>query len=249
MQTIKAWSAHNSFWLMSYALISMLLLYAIASALPYMPEPIGSRSSIFIAGAHMTIMLSISSGVLGLLLGLCFGLIKLRKKGFLFHSVNFAVWILRGTPLLTQLLFVYYVIPIWMPWLKLNEFSSAVIALAFNMAAYNADVIKGAILAVPKGQFEAGYSLGLSRFRIMYNIIFPQAIKICSPALVNNFIALIKDSSLASGIGLLELTLAGTRISSETFDPLPILVTISLIYLGLTTLINLCMLRKKSIEY
>lgn len=196
-------------------------------------------SKTFIAGTQMTLILSIGAGVLGLLLGMVFGLAKLSKNNFLLHGANFVVWILRGTPLLTQLLFVYYVLPIWIPWLKFNEFNSAIIALSCNVAAYNADVIKGGILAIHRGQFEAGYALGLSRFRIMWSIIFPQSFKISMPALVNNFIALIKDSSLASGIGLLELTLAGTRISSETFNPLPVLLTVSIIYLVITSLINL----------
>lgn len=240
MQKIKVWQTNSKIiWFINFTFISLLILYAIGLVLPYLPEPLGSRSDIFIVGTQMTLLLSVISGAIGLIIGVGFGLAKLSKNVILLNTVNFLVWILRGTPLLTQLLFVYYVLPIWLPWLKLNEFTSAIIALSCNVAAYNADVVTGGILAVPKGQFEAGYSLGLSKFRIMYNVIFPQSFKISMPALINNFIALIKDSSLASGIGLLELTLVGTRISSETFNPLPVLTAVSIIYLGITSLINI----------
>lgn len=246
MQAIKEWYVnHKIIWLINYVCIGILILYAISTILPRLPEPLGSRSDVFVVGTKMTLLLSIGSGVIGLILGIGFGLAKLSKNIFLLNTVNFLVWILRGTPLLTQLLFVYYVLPIWLPWLKLNEFSSAIIALACNAAAYNADVVTGGIQAVPKGQFEAGYALGLSKFRIIYSVIFPQSFRISMPALINNFIALIKDSSLASGIGLLELTLVGTRISSETFNPLPVLIAVSIIYLGITSLVNIgCMMLK-----
>lgn len=219
----------------------LLILSAIAITLPYAPEPVGSRANIFIVGTKITIMLSLMSGVIGLVIGIIVALGKLSSNVILHNCSSIFVWLLRGTPLLTQILFVYYILPIWLPGLKLNEFNSALIALSFNVAAYNAEVVRAGIIAIPKGQFEAGLSLGLSRYRIMLSIIFPQAFRICIPALINNFIALIKDSSLASSIGLLELSLAGTRISSETFNPLPVLTTVTIIYLAITSLVSLVM--------
>jgi polar amino acid transport system permease protein len=112
---------------------------------------------------------------------------------------------------------------------------SAVLALTVNVGCYNAEVIRAGIEAVPKGQTEAALSLGLSRFLTMRFIVIPQAFRIVVPPLINNIVALLKDSSLVSAIGLLDLTLAGNRISSETFLPVPVLTTVALIYLALTT--------------
>lgn len=218
----------------------------VTNILSYLPEPIGSRASLFIVGTQITILLSCSAGVIGLIIGIGVGLAKLSTQKWLRNTASFFVWLLRGTPLLTQILFVYYVLPLCLPFLKFNEFNSALIALALNVGAYNAEVIQAGILAIPKGQFEAGRTLDLSRYHVMRYIIFPQVFKISTPSLMNNFIALIKDSSLASCISLLELSLTGTRIVSETFDPLPVLVTVSLIYLSLTSLISIIYYCSKS---
>jgi polar amino acid transport system permease protein len=234
--TLSLQGRNKNIVLLSCGLVCCLFLYTISSALPYVPEPIGSRAGMFISGSKITLLLSLGSGFIGLIIGIAVGLGKLNRNFLLANFCQGFVWILR---LLTQILFVYYVLPKWLPALKLNEFTSALIALALNVAAYNAEVIRGAVLSIAKTQTEAGLALGLSRFAIMRHIIFPQAFKVSSPALINNFIALIKDSSLASSIGLLELSLAGTRISSETFDPLPVLVTVSVIYLSLTSLISI----------
>lgn len=109
------------------------------------------------------------------------------------------------------------------------------IALALNVGSYNAEAIRAGILAVHKGQTEAARSLGLSHYKTMRWVILPQAIRIVIPPLVNNLVALLKDSSLASSIGLLELTLTGNRITSETFRPVPVLLTVAFVYLILTT--------------
>ena len=251
MQKIGAITANKILYLCGCAITCCLILYTITVSLPHAPEPIGSRAEMFIIGTKITVLLSIASGLLGMTIGIAVGLGQLSANRLLGNFSGLFVWLLRGTPLLTQILFIYYVLPIWLPALKLNEFYSALIALSLNVAAYNAEAIKAGILAIPTGQRDAGLSLGLSRYRIMRSIIFPQAFKISTPALINNFIALIKDSSLASSIGLLELSLAGTRISSETFNPLPVLATVSIIYLSLTSLINVSLfyLRKSQNGY
>jgi polar amino acid transport system permease protein len=112
------------------------------------------------------------------------------------------------------------------------------LALALNVGAYNAEVIRAGIEAIPKGQSEASQSLGMSKFKTMRFVILPQALRIVIPPLINNIVALLKDSSLASSIGLLELTLAGNRISSETFLPVPVLTTVAAVYLAMTTAIT-----------
>ncbi len=238
LKTSSGYHHKNPLLLLWTILGVFLLLGFINLLLPYFPEPVGSRSHLFVEGTILTLELSLGAGALGLLIGIFLGIAKLSRNIFLYHFAWFWIWILRGTPLLTQILFVYYAVPLIFPALKLGEFNSALIALALNVGAYNAEVVRAGILAVPKGQFETALSLGLSRFQVIQWVVFPQAFKVMFPSLVNNFIALIKDSSLASCIGLLELSLAGNRISSETFQPFPILVTVAFIYLLLTSLMS-----------
>ena len=145
---------------------------------------------------------------------------------------------MRGTPLLVQVLFVYFALPEISPWLRFDEFSAAALALALNVGAYNAEAIRAGLLAVPKGQMEAARSLGLSRWHTFIDITFPQAFKISLPPLVNNIVALLKDSSLAYTIGVVELTNIGNRIQAATFQPVPIFITTATIYLLLTTVMT-----------
>jgi polar amino acid transport system permease protein len=211
------------------------LLTLALDLLHFAPEPIGSRAALFAQGARETIALSVVAAVLGLWIGVLAGLSQLSHSVFLRKPAEAFVWLIRGTPLLVQILFAYYALPSLLPWLRLNEFTASVLALAFNVGAYNAEVVRAGILAVPKGQREASLSLGLSRYQTMRWVILPQALKIVIPALVNNGAALLKDSSLASTIGVYELSLAGNRISSETFLPVPVLITVAAVYLLLTT--------------
>jgi polar amino acid transport system permease protein len=220
-------------------LLTFLFLYLISLLLPHLPEPIGSRAAMFAVGTKITILLSVGAGTLGLGLGLILGLAKLSINLWLRNFARIYIIVLRGTPLLTQILLVYYVLPLCIPGLKLDDFNSVLLALALNIGAYNAEVVRGGILAVPKEQYESGLSLGLSRYQVMRRIILPQAFRSMLPALVNNFVSLTKNSSLASSIGLLELSLAGTRIISETFQPLPVLATVSIIYLIFTSLLSI----------
>ncbi len=212
-----------------------VLFWGIGMALRLMPEPIGSRADLFTDGARQTLLLTIGAGFIGIFFGIGGGLAKLSSNFILRSAASGYIWLVRGTPLLVQILFVYYALPALIPSLKFNEFSAALLALALNVGAYNAEAIRAGILAVPRGQTEAARSLGLSRFKTLRWIILPQALRIVIPPLVNNIVALLKDSSLASSIGLLELTLAGNRITSETFRPVPVLLTVAAVYLILTT--------------
>jgi polar amino acid transport system permease protein len=216
-----------------------LFFYLLSIFLRYLPEPIGSRADLFSEGAQTTLWLTVTSGGIGLVLGILAGLAKVQKNWLFRAPTELYIWAVRGTPLLVQILFVYYAVPALLPWLRLNEFYAAMTALALNVGAYNAEVVRAGIIAIPKGQKEASLSLGLSSFKTMRWVILPQAIRIVLPPLVNNIVALLKDSSLASAIGLLELSLAGNRISSETFRPVPVLTTVAIVYLALTTALSI----------
>jgi len=214
------------------------IFWAIGGMLQIMPEPIGSRAFLFTEGAKTTLYLTLTSGFLGIIIGIVLGLAKLSRSSFVRIPAGTFVWIMRGTPLLVQILFVYYALPSLIPFFKFNEFVAAMLALALNVGAYNAEAIRAGIMAIPKGQIEAARSLGLSKFMSLRWIVLPQALRIVLPPLVNNIVALLKDSSLASSIGLLELTLAGNRITSETFRPVPVLITVAFVYLILTTVLT-----------
>lgn len=216
----------------------MLVLCFIEGPLAMLPEPIGSNAAQFAEGSRITVWLTLVSGFFGLLLGVLAALGRLSGFALVRWVASFYIWVIRGTPLLVQVLFVFLAVPELMPWLKLDDFSSACVALAFNAGAYNAEAIRAGLLAVPKGQTEAARSLGLSRWYTFRDVVFPQAFKISLPPLVNNFIALLKDSSLAYAIGVVELTNVANRIQSATFQPLPALATAAIIYLLLTTVMT-----------
>ncbi|MFC3107318.1 amino acid ABC transporter permease [Undibacterium arcticum] len=206
--------------------------------LSWVPEPIGSGAAQFADGARVTVALTAISGVIGILLGVFAALAKLSKFPPLRWAANFYVWAIRGTPLLVQVLFVFLALPSLVPGLQLSDFNSAVVALAFNAGAYNAEAIRAGILAINKGQTEAARSLGLTPFMTFRDVIFPQSFRIALPPLVNNFVSLLKDSSLAYVIGVVELSNIGNRIQSVTFQPIPVFITTATIYLILTSVMT-----------
>lgn len=242
-------------WLLGAAAAFYALFLLITLVLRHMPEPIGSRADLFVGGARQTLYLTLVSGVLGLGVGMVAGLMKSSGSAWVRAPANFFIWLVRGTPLLIQILFVYNALPpivvalggwlgthlfghaLWADF-QLNEFKSAALALSLNVGAYNAEVIRAGIQAIPRGQTEAARSLGLSAGQTMQRVILPQAMRVVVPPLVNNLVALLKDSSLASAISLVELTLAGQRVSSETFLPIPVLTTVAAVYLALTTVLT-----------
>ncbi|WP_291429618.1 amino acid ABC transporter permease [Deinococcus sp.] len=229
-------------WLIGAAAAFLLLFYLITVILRQMPDPIGPRADLFVEGAQITLQLTVVSGLIGLLLGLVAGIQKTSASWLVRAPANLFVWLIRGTPLLIQIFFAYYAVPPLLEGLgikvQINEFWSAVIALSLNVGAYNAEVIRAGILAIPRGQTEAARSLGLSGAQTMRTVVLPQALRLVVPPLVNNLVALLKDSSLASTISLLELALAGQRVSSESFLPVPVLTTVGAVYLALTTVMT-----------
>lgn len=220
------------------ALAFWLLFAATSHVLRLAPEPIGSRADLFIEGATRTLSLTAFSGAIGLVIGILLGLAKLSESRFVRWPSDGIISILRGTPLLVQIMFIYYAVPALHPSLSLTDYVACVIALSLNVGAYNAEVIRGSILAIPRGQTEAARSLGFTPLQTMTWVVMPQSFRLALPPLINNVVALLKDSSLASSVGLLELSLAGNRISSETFEPVPVLTTIAVLYFLMTTVIT-----------
>ncbi|MFW9616407.1 amino acid ABC transporter permease [Aquabacterium sp.] len=218
--------------------VLLAALWLLAIPLSWAPDPIGPAAQDFADGTWITMELTLVSGVAGLIIGLLAALGKTSRVPPVRWLAGLFIWIIRGTPLLVQVLFVYFALPVLAPSLRLSDFTSACIALALNVGAYNAEAIRAGLQAVPKGQHEAARSLGLSGWQTFLDIIFPQAMKISLPSLVNNFVSLLKDSSLAYAIGVVELTNVGNRIQAATFEPIPTLVTTASIYLVMTTLLT-----------
>lgn len=221
------------------ALVLMVVMLALlGQILSLFPEPIGSNAQAFSDGARTTLWLTLISGTVGLILGTAAALARTARWIGLRWLSGFYIWAIRGTPLLVQILFVYFALPVLVPGLNLPDFAAAVVALGLNVGAYNAEAIRAGLLAVPRGQTEAARALGLGRGHVFFDVVFPQAFKISLPPLVSNFVALLKDSSLAYAIGVVELTNVGNRIQSATFQPIATLTTVALTYLLLTTLVT-----------
>ena len=164
------------------------------------------------------------------------GIGKLSKFTPIRWLCNFYVWIIRGTPLLLQIMFVWLAVPEIMPeGVHLSDFSCAAIALSLNVGAYNTECVRAGILAVPHGQIEAARALGLSPMRSFLDIVLPQSLRVALPALANNLASLVKDSSLAYAISVVELTMSGYRVQAESYQPIPVFMTTAVIYLILTT--------------
>jgi polar amino acid transport system permease protein len=236
---VLAGHAKSAFIVAATALALAATILVMPLVLALVPHPIGPAAHQFEAGTIVTITLTLVSGSIGLVLGVVFGVWKTSSSLALSYVARFYIWIIRGTPLVVQILAVYFVLPVALPWINLSDFWSAVIALSMNVAAYNAEIVRGGISAVSRGQIEAGHALGFHGLKRFLLIVFPQAIRICYPSLINNWVSLIKDSSLAYVIGVVELSMVSTRVQSQSFQPVPVFVTTACIYLVLTTIASL----------
>lgn len=183
--------------------------------------------------AVVTVQLSVVSILIGLVLGLIIALMKISHFKVLSLIADFFLWIIRGTPMLVQLFIVYFGLP--QIGIELSPFISSVIALGINSAAYIAEIYRGGILSVPKGQVEAAESLGMRYPTIMKKIILPQAIRVSVPSLGNQAIMMLKDSSLASLVTVTELMMVSQRFASTNFAFIEFYIAAAGFYLIMTT--------------
>ena len=231
------WTKQHPGWTMFGAMIGLLLfLWGLAIPLSAAPAPIGAAAEKFAEGARVTVWLTLIAGIAGVALGVTAGIGKLSNFLPLRWLCNFYVWLIRGTPLLLQIMFVWLVIPSIMPeGIELSDFACAAIALSLNVGAYNTECVRAGILAVPHGQVEAAKALGLTPLQTFIDVVLPQSFRVALPALANNLASLVKDSSLAYAISVVELTMAGYRVQAESYQPIPVFLTTAAIYLILTT--------------
>ena len=180
-------------------------------------------------GLWMTIELTLVSLLIAAVLGLLFGLLSVSRTTFLRGISRVYIDIIRGTPLIVQVFFIYFGIPSALN-MRLDAFIAGVIALSLNAGAYTAEIVRGGIQSIDKGQMEAARSLGLPYTMAMRRVVLPQAIKTMILAIVNQCIITLKDSSLVSVIGLAELTQTGRLIIANNFESLKMWIIIGVMY-------------------
>ncbi|MCT4508038.1 MAG: amino acid ABC transporter permease [Tepidibacter sp.] len=186
----------------------------------------------FLTGTKNTVLLSVCSVFIGVVLGLFVSLMKLSKNKVLNIIASIYIEFLRGTPILVQLFIVYYGLPSL--GIDIPPFVAGIIALSINSSAYVAEIIRAGIQAVDKGQMEAARSLGMSQNMAMRYIIIPQGLKNILPALGNEFIVLIKESSIVMMVGIADVMYNTNIIRGNTFQPFEPLLAAAFIYFVLT---------------
>jgi polar amino acid transport system permease protein len=216
-----------SAWRISFFGAIGLLIFLIVSS----PDPF-ARIALFLPdGIVKTFQVTVFAILLALVIGLFAGLGRISRVKIVNRIATVYVEVIRGIPLLVQIFYIYYALG---RLVKIPDIASAVIAMAVCYGAYLGEIIRAGIQAVPKGQMEAALALGFSRGRAMRHIILPQTIKIVLPPIGNEFIALLKDSSLVSILAVSDLLRRGREFASRTFLYFETLTVVALVYLILT---------------
>lgn len=183
----------------------------------------------FLRGLEVTIFLTIVSSSLGLILGIFLALGKIYGDKFISAVARTIISIIRGTPLLVQLFIIYYGLPSW--GIRLNPIVAAIISFTINSGAYQAEYLRGSIQSISASQFKAAQSIGMTKWQGIIYIILPQALRRVIPSWTNEFIYMIKYSSLAYLIGARELMTEGTLIASRNYQFFNVYLVVALIYL------------------
>lgn len=190
---------------------------------------------IFFKGMLMTLQVTLVSVFIAIFIGLFFAFLKISNKKFLEWIADLYIYLVRGTPLIVQIFIFYY----GLTTLHISQFWSVVLGLAFHNGAYIAEIFRGAIQSIDRGQMEAGRSLGMSQALTMRRIILPQAFRRAMPPLGNQFIIALKDSSLAAFIGYYELFNVATTEGANSFDYMTYLLIVAVYYLFLVFILTL----------
>lgn len=207
-----------------------------------------SLPQLLAAGFKYTIPLALISFLFGLIIALVTALIRLsHQRGpfiILKWFVQFYVWLFRSTPLLVQLFIVFFGLPylrirgILPHGIKLEPFTAGIITFSLNTGAYASETIRAAISSVDHGQWEAGAAIGMTRLQILWRIIIPQALRVALPPLSNSFISLVKDTSLAASITIMEMFEVSQQIAAANYQPLLMYTLVALIYAVFTTVLS-----------
>ena len=188
-----------------------------------------SKIPILLEGCWVTLQISFFALLLGMVFGIAGALCRISSNRILNAAAFFYVWVIRGTPVMVQLFILYFGLP--QLGIKLPSMVAGVLGLAINTGAYITEIIRAGIQAVDRGQMEAALSVGMSYRQAMRRIIGPQAIKICIPPLVNQFIMTLKNSSIASLVTITELFRTGEQIIYTTFRSFEVYTAVAVFYL------------------
>ncbi len=187
-------------------------------------------------GIRVTVPLTILSFSLALVIAVLVALVQYADVKVVRQICRFYIWIIRGTPLLVQLYLVFYGLP--SVGVQLDAFPTAVLVFGFNEGAYMAESVRGALESVSKGQMEAGYCVGMSYLQIMIHVVLPQAFRTAFPALSNSLISMLKGTSMAATITVMEMFREAQVINGRVYESLGLYSEVALIYLAFCTLLT-----------
>ena len=232
---------HDTWWWLVAAVVALVILLVVVQPDPFRDLVVFARD-----GIAITILVTVSSYLLMLVVGLFGGLGRLAKNKIVYGLSTLYVEIIRGIPLLVQLIGWYFASPVVIQrlgeWLNLaplmayraDPIITAIIAITVCYGAYMSEIVRAGIQSIPKGQMEAARSLGMNHFQAMRFVVLPQAFRVILPPMGNEFIALLKDSSLVSVVAVADLTRRGREFMSAHFNPIETWTMVALLYLVMT---------------
>jgi polar amino acid transport system permease protein len=244
---LRRWVFADRWWLLVIAVVGALILLVTVS-----PDPFAAIFAFVQDGIIVTLKITLTSFVLILIVGLIGGLGRLARNPILKGLASLYVELIRGIPLLVQLLFIWFALPqvfqkigevlvnvwpagsLWFSNLSLEPFSAAVLGITVCYGAYMSEIFRAGIQSIHRGQLEAARSLGMNYFQAMRFVILPQAIRVILPPVGNEFVTLLKDSSLVSVLAVSDLTRRGREYMARTFQSFETWMLVALIYLVLT---------------
>ena len=187
-------------------------------------------------GIKYTILVSLQAIGIGFIVGVILSIFRMGKSKIIKYIINIYISFVRGTPIIVQIFIIYYALA--MIGLDIPSYQSGVIALSLNSGGFIAEIIRGGLSAIPKGQYEAAAVLKMNKFQTLTRIIFPQVFRIILPQLLSEFISVIKISPLLSIIAVVELTRAAQKIITTTYVSLPFYITIAIMYFILNSILE-----------
>jgi polar amino acid transport system permease protein len=231
----------DAWWGLFLAVILIILALVI-----FKPDPYLDILVFVVDGIKITLLVTVASFILTLIVGLFGGLGRLSKNKLIFGISSLYVELVRGIPLLVQLIWWYFAFPVVVQSIgeslgiaalenfRADAVAMSILGLTFCYGAYMSEIYRAGIQSIPKGQTEAAMSLGMNYFQSMRHVILPQAIRMILPPVSNEFIALLKDSSLVSAVAVVDLTRRGREYMSSNFIPIETWIMVALLYLVLT---------------
>ncbi|UCH51644.1 MAG: amino acid ABC transporter permease [Chloroflexota bacterium] len=231
----------DAWWWLVVAIAAIIGLLVILWPVPFRDIVLFARDGILV-----TILVTVASYVLIIIVGLLGGLGRISKNKLIFGISSLYVEVVRGIPLLVQLIAWYFVSPVIIQklglWLnsqalieyRVNPVVTAIVAITVCYGAYMSEIVRSGIQSVPKGQMEAARSLGMTHFQAMRHVVLPQAFRVILPPMGNEFIALLKDSSLVSVVAVADLTRRGREFMAAHFNPIETWLMVALLYLIMT---------------